>query len=67
MSHFRKVESADPVMTKTEKDKVKWLDAQTLIINTYNDDYQLTINNGYTIDIATMSSVNIKRDRLELF
>ena len=23
MSHFRKVESADPVMTKTEKDKVK--------------------------------------------
>ena len=54
-------------MTKTEKDKVKWLDAQTLIINTYNDDYQLTINNGYTIDIATMSSVNIKRDGLELF
>ena len=23
MSHFRKVESADPVMTKTEKDKIK--------------------------------------------
>ena len=31
MSHFRKVESADPVMTKTEKDKIKLLEAQTLI------------------------------------
>ena len=56
MSHFRKVESADPVMTKTEKDKIKLLEAQTLI----KRHYQLTINDSYTIDVATMSPIKNK-------